>query len=84
MANAGQLGQYLAQQAPPTTPSGPVELLTGTVSAWSAGNRTVSVLGAVQTVKYAADVVGSIAPGDTVAVLRVGGDHLLLCKVADA
>lgn len=81
---AGELGQYIARQGGPTGTAGAVELVTGTVLTWSAGDRTVDVFGVAQAVKYAADIVAAVAPGDTVAVLRTAGDHLVICKVADA
>jgi hypothetical protein len=82
---AAELGTFLARaDAPAGTSGAGVELLIGQVFAWSAGDRRVSVLGVVQTVTYAAAIVGSLTPGDTVAVLRCGGDHLVICEVADA
>ena len=79
------LGSYLSRTTErPNTSGAGVELLIGEVFAWSAGDRRVIVLGTVQDVLYAADIVGSVAPGDTVAVLRCGGDHLVICEVADA
>jgi hypothetical protein len=80
----GELGEYLARRPATAPPAGPVELLTATVSSWSAGNRAVNVLGITQPVVYAADVVGAITVGDTVAVLKAAGTHLLLCKIDDA
>lgn len=62
-----------------------VQLVTGIVAAWSVGDRRVNVLGNdVPDVAYAADIVGGIAAGDTVALLKVGESHLLICKVATA
>ncbi len=82
---AGGLGTFLSRATEPPGEAGSgVELVTGTVLSWTAGSRTVDVFGTVQTVKYAADIVGGISSGDVVAILRARGDHLVICKVADA
>ena len=79
------LSGYLSAQEAERVAGAGVQLVMGLVVAWSAGDRRCNVLGNdVPDVAYAADIVGGIAPGDAVALLRVGESHLLICKVETA
>lgn len=82
---AGALGTYLSAQAAGPEAGRPVELVTGLVVAWSVGDRRVNVMGNdVPDLAYDANGAAGISPGDTVALLKSGTFHLVLCKVATA
>lgn len=74
------LALLLAKRGPGAVPG----MSTGLVMTWSAGDRTVNVLGVTYAVdSYEAGLASAgLAPGDTALVLAVGNTVTVLAKMA--
>jgi len=80
------LSAYLAATGVGESPAR-VELETGSVEAWSVGNRRVNFYGVAydgDAIAYDSALAAVLVAGDTVAALKVSSTYLILCKIATA
>jgi hypothetical protein len=88
------LAEYLVKMADRGRSGHGFEVLSAEIVSWSAGNRAIKhhdapvaglPSGATATgVAYNAALANTLAPGDTMAVLRQAGTYLVLSKIGTA